>query len=51
MDNDIKAYDTYRNRHFGEKELPQNVRHELNIDNLCERIDFTSSCIGRQFLY
>ena len=34
MDNDIKAYDTYRNRNFGEKGLPQNVRHELNIDNL-----------------
>ena len=51
MDNDIKAYDTYRNRTFGEKGLPENVRHELNIDNLCERIDFTSSCIGRQFLY
>ena len=51
MDNDIKAYDTYRNRTFGEKGLPENVRHELNIDNLCEKLDFTSSCIGRQYLY
>lgn len=51
MDNDIKAYDTYRNMTFGEKGLPENVRYELNIDSLCERIDFTSSCIGRQYLY
>ena len=51
MDNDIKAYDTYRNMTFGEKGLPENVRHELNIDSLCEKIDFTSSCIGRQYLY
>lgn len=51
MDNDIKAYDTYRNRFFGEKGLPENVRHELNIDSLCEKLDFTSSCIGRQYLY
>lgn len=51
MDNDIKAYDTYRNRTFGEQGLPENVRHELNIESLCERIDFTSSCIGRQYLY
>lgn len=51
MDNDIKAYDTYRNITFGEKGLPENVRHELNIDSLCEKIDFTSSCIGRQYLY
>lgn len=50
MDNDIKAYDTYRNMTFGEKGLPENVRHELNIDSLCEKIDFTSSCIGRQFI-
>ena len=51
MDNDIKAYDTYRNIVFGEKGLPENVRHELNIDSLCEKLDFTSSCIGRQYLY
>ena len=51
MDNDIKAYDTYRKRTFGEKGLPENVRHELNIDSLCGKLDFTSSCIGRQYLY
>lgn len=51
MDNDIKAYDMYRNKTFGEKGFPENVRHELNIDSLCEKLDFTSSCIGRQFLY
>ena len=51
MDNDIKAYDTYLNMTFGEKGMPENVRHELNIDSLCEKLDFTSSCIGRQYLY
>lgn len=51
MDSDIKAYDTYRNMTFGEKGMPENVRHELNIDSLCEKLDFTSSCIGRQYLY
>ena len=51
MNNDIKAYDTYRCKTFGEKGMPENIRHELNIDSLCEKIDFTSSCIGRQYLY
>lgn len=51
MDKDIKAYDIYRNSFFGEKGLPDSSRQELNIDSLCEKLDFTSSCIGRQYLY
>lgn len=51
MDKDIKAYDIYRKKYYGETGLPESVRYELNIDNLCEKLDNTSSCIGRQYLY
>lgn len=51
MENAIKAYDTYRNLLYAEGGLPENVRHDLNIDDLCERVDYTSSGIGRQYLY
>lgn len=34
-----------------EEALPESVCQDLNIDDLCERVDYTSSCIGRQYLY
>ena len=51
MEEGIKAYDAYR--HLSQKEggLPENVRHDLNIDDLYDRLDYTSSGVGRQYLY
>ena len=47
MEEGIKAYDAYR--HLSQKEggLPENVRHDLNIDDLYDRLDYTSSGVVR----
>lgn len=52
MENNIKKYDEYVVASRGCKEsLPENVREDLNIDNLFEVLDYTSSAVGRQYLY
>lgn len=51
MEKVIKAYNSYLNLLDTKEALPDSVRADLNIDNLCEEIDYTSSCIGRQYLY
>lgn len=51
MKKDIKKYDSYRKLFHTEHSLPENVRQDLNLDELCEKMDYTSSCIGRQYLY
>lgn len=51
MEKVIKAYNSYLNLLDTKEALPESVRADLNIDNLCEEIDYTSSCIGRQYLY
>ena len=51
MENAIKAYDTYRNLLYAEGGLPENVRHDLNIDDLCERVDYTSSIRYRKAIF
>lgn len=51
MEKVIKAYNSYLNLLDTKEALPVSVRADLTIDNLCEEIDYTSSCIGRQYLY
>lgn len=51
MEREVKSYNSYKNLSYIDGNLPESVRHDLNIDELCEKIDYTSSCIGRQFLY
>ena len=51
MEKEIKAYDSYQSLLNTEEALPESVREDLNIDDLCEQVDYTSSCIGRQYLY
>lgn len=51
MEKEIKAYHSYLNLCNTEEVLPATVREDLNIDDLCEQLDYTSSCIGRQYLY
>lgn len=51
MEKEVKAYNSYKKLSYMDGNLPESVRHDLNIDELCEKIDYTSSCIGRQFLY
>lgn len=51
MKEGVKAYNSYLNLCNIAEALPESVRTDLNIDDLCEQIDFTSSCIGRQYLY
>lgn len=51
MEEGIKAYDTYRHLSQTEGGLPENVRHDLNVDDLFDWLDYTSSGIGRQYLY
>lgn len=51
MEREVKAYNLYKKLSYIDGNLPESVRHDLNIDELCEKIDYTSSCIGRQYLY
>ena len=52
MDKIIRKYDEYVVASRGCKEnLPENVREDLNIDNLFEALDYTSSAVGRQYFY
>lgn len=51
MEKGITAYHSYLNLDNTEAVLPETVCDDLNIDNLCEQVDYTSSCIGRQYLY
>lgn len=51
MEKGIKAYHLYLNLCNTEEVLPETVREDLNMDDLCEQVDYTSSCIGRQYLY
>lgn len=51
MEKGITAYHSYLNLDNTEEVLPETVREDLNIDDLCEQVDYTSSCIGRQYLY
>ncbi|MCD7923254.1 MAG: hypothetical protein LUI85_00575 [Bacteroides sp.] len=51
MEKEVKAYDLYRNLSHVKEVLPETVREDLNMDDLCEQVDYTSSCIGRQYLY
>lgn len=52
MNKIIRKYDEYVVASRGCKEnLPENVREDLNIDNLFEALDYTSSAVGRQYFY
>lgn len=51
MEKGIKAYHSYLNLDNTGEVLPETVCEDLNIDDLCEQVDYTSSCIGRQYLY
>ena len=51
MDASIKAYDSYIAQNNARYSLSTNIREDLDIDALFEKIDYTSSCVGRQFLY
>ena len=51
MEKGIKAYHSYLSLSSAEEILSETVCEDLNIDDLCEQVDYTSSCIGRQYLY
>ena len=51
MEKGITAYHSYLSLGNAEEALSETVREDLNINDLCEQVDYTSSCIGRQYLY
>ena len=51
MEKGIKAYHSYLSLSSAEEILSETVCEDLNIDDLCEQVDYTSSCIGREYLY
>ncbi|WP_455672596.1 MutS-related protein [Phocaeicola sp.] len=48
---DQTAYHSFAQKNHPDAALPENVCQDLNIDDLFEELDFTTSCVGRQYLY
>lgn len=51
MEKGIKAYHSYLSFGDAKEALSETVCEDLNLDDLCEQLDYTSSCVGRQYLY
>lgn len=51
MEKGIKAYHSYLSFGDAKEVLSETVCEDLNLDDLCEQLDYTSSCVGRQYLY
>lgn len=51
MEKGIKAYHSYLSSFDAKEALSETVCEDLNLDDLCEQLDYTSSCVGRQYLY
>lgn len=51
MEDDAKKYDSYIILNNNKNSLSKKTRKDLNIENLFNHIDYTSSCIGKQYLY
>jgi hypothetical protein len=45
MEKGIKAYHSYLNLCNTEEVLPETVREDLNMNDWCEQVDYTSSLI------
>lgn len=37
MEKEVKAYNSYKKLSYMDGNLPESVRHDLNIDELCEK--------------
>lgn len=51
VSNDKTSYHEYRTARQGEEALSPYTCRDLNMDEVFEALDETSSCIGRQYLY
>lgn len=42
MEKEVKAHNSYKKLLYIDGNLPESLRRDLNIDELCEKIDYTS---------
>lgn len=49
--NDKTSYHRFAQTVSSYEILPENVCQDLNIDDLFDELDYTTSCVGRQYMY